>query len=267
MRDATPSIPQVVVFDTAFHLAGLPPKAYRYALPERCYTDYRIRRYGAHGTSHKYAAETAAQMLGKDVTELNVIICHLGSGGSVSAVRGGQCVDTTMGFTPLEGIMMGTRAGSIDPAIVTYIMRRENATPDEVDALLNTESGMLGVSGYSNDYRELEDAAARGSESAQMALEMYIYTIQKAIGQFFAVLPGTDAIVMTAGIGENSATARSNICQGLEQLGIKLDPERNRGETYDRIISSDDSPVKVLVVCADEEMCIARETAEIVEAL
>lgn len=267
LMQAAPDTPQVVVFDTAFHIAGIPPKAYRYALPEKYYTEYKIRRYGAHGTSHKYAAETAAALLGRDVADLNIITCHLGSGGSVSAVQGGRCVDTTMGLTPLEGIMMGTRTGSMDPSIVTYIMRREDATPDDMDALMNKKSGMLGVSGFSNDCRELEQAAAEGNENAKLALEMYVYTVQKAIGQFMAVLPGTDAIVFTAGIGENSETMRRDICEAIAHLGVKIDVERNKGRGTDRVISADDSPVKVLVISADEEMCIARETEELVAAL
>ena len=265
LMEAAPETPQVVVFDTAFHIAGIPPKAYRYALPEKYYTDYKIRRYGAHGTSHQYAAETAAKLLGKDVTEINSITCHLGSGGSVSAVKGGKCMDTTMGLTPLEGIMMGTRTGSMDPSIVTYIMRREGFTPDEMDTLMNKKSGLLGVSGLSNDCRELEEAAAEGHENAKLALEMYDYTVQKAVGQYFAVLPGVDAIVFTAGIGENSAETRANVCSAFEHLGVKIDPEKNAGRGVDKIISADDSSIAVLVVCADEEMCIARETEALVK--
>ena len=265
LREAAPQIPQVVVFDTAFHIAGIPEKAYRFALPEKYYTEMKIRRYGAHGTSHQYAAQRAAEIMGKDITEINSITCHLGSGGSISAVQGGRCMDTSMGLTPLEGIMMGTRTGSMDPAIVPYIMRREGLTPDEMDTLMNKKSGLLGVSGFSNDCRELQEAAANGNEKAQLALDMYVYSVQKFIGQYFAILPRTDAVVMTAGIGENSEEVRKWIFEGLEHLGMKLDPERNKGRGEDRIISADDSPVTLIVVSADEEMCIARETQALVQ--
>ena len=267
LREAAPMVPQVVVFDTAFHIAGIPEKAYRYALPEKYYTDFKIRRYGAHGTSHNYAANRAAELLGKPVEDLNIITCHLGSGGSVSAVQGGRCIDTSMGLTPLEGIMMGTRTGSMDPTIVTYIMRRENCTPDDMDTLMNKKSGLLGVSGFSGDMRELQEAAENGDEKAQLAIDMYVYTVQKAIGSYFAIMPGTDAVVVTAGIGENSQEIREWVFEGLKHLGMNLDLERNKGRGEDRIISVDGSPVKLLVVSADEEMCIAKDTEAIVSAL
>ena len=265
LREAAPQIPQVVVFDTAFHIAGIPEKAYRFALPEKYYTEMKIRRYGAHGTSHQYAARRAAEIMGKDISEINCITCHLGSGGSISAVQGGRCMDTSMGLTPLEGIMMGTRCGSMDPAIVPYIMRREGLTPDEMDTLMNKKSGLLAVSGFSNDCREIQEAAAAGNERAQLALDMYVYSVQKFIGQYFAILPRTDAVVMTAGIGENSEDVRKWVFEGLEHLGMKLDPERNKGRGEDRIISTDDSPVTLIVVSTDEEMCIARETQALVQ--
>lgn len=265
LMEAAPELPQVVVFDTAFHIAGLPEKAFRYALPERYYTDLKIRRYGAHGTSHKYAAEQTAKLMGKDISEVNVITCHLGSGGSVSAVQGGRCIDTTMGLTPLEGIMMGTRTGSMDPAIVTYIMRNEGQTPDEMDALMNKKSGFLGVSGVSNDMREVEEAAAAGNANAALSLQMYNYSVEKAIGSFFGIMPGTNAITFTAGIGENSAETRKALCEDLAHLGIKLNEEENNRRGEDRMISTEDSPIKVFVVAADEEMCIARDTEALVK--
>lgn len=265
LREAAPQIPQVVVFDTAFHIAGIPEKAYRYALPDHYYTDLKIRRYGAHGTSHKYAAQRAAEIMGKDTAELNAITCHLGSGGSISAIQGGRCMDTSMGLTPLEGIMMGTRTGVMDPAIVTYIMRHEGLDVDEMDTLMNKKSGLLAVSGISGDCREIQEAAEAGNSHAQLALDMYVYSVQKTIGEYFAILPRTDAVVMTAGIGENSEEVRTWIFDGLAHLGMKLDPERNKGRGDDRIISADDSPVTLIVVAADEEMCIARETQALIQ--
>lgn len=264
LREVAPNLPQVLVFDTAFHIAGLPEKAYRYALPEKYYTEYKIRRYGAHGTSHKYAAEKAAEVLGKNVEDLNIITCHLGSGGSVSAVEGGRCVDTTMGLTPLEGILMGTRTGSMDPAIVTFIMRRDNCTLDEMDDLMNKKSGLLAISGLSNDMRELEEGAIAGNEKCRLALDMYNRSVQKAIGSFYAIMPRTDAVVVTAGIGENSEFTRREIFEGLEHMGMIVDPEKNKGRGGDRVISADDSPVKVVIISADEEMCIARETMALI---
>lgn len=262
MRALMPGVPQVAVFDTAFH-ATMPPKAYMYPLPYRYYEQYRIRRYGAHGTSHRYAAQQAANLLGRPLADLGLITCHLGNGGSITAVSGGRSIDTTMGFTPLEGLMMGTRSGSIDPAIVTYIMRREGRTYDEMDEILNSESGILGVSGLSSDMRDVLAAAGAGNERAALAVDMYVYKVQKAIGSFFAVMTRTDAVVMTAGIGENSAELRRRIFEGLAHLGMILDPERNRVEGavgVNRVISIDDSPIKICVVTTDEEMRIARET-------
>lgn len=264
LREVAPEMPQSLVFDTAFHIAGLPEKAYRYALPKKYYTDKKIRRYGAHGTSHQYAAQRAAEIMGKDISEINTITCHLGSGGSISAVQGGRCVDTSMGLTPLEGIMMGTRTGSMDPAIVTYIMRNEGLSADEMDALMNKKSGMLGVSGISNDCRALEEAAAEGNEDAILTLDMYIYSVQKVIGSYYAIMPRTDAIVFTAGIGENSSSIRQAICDGLKHLGMNICEERNAGRGEDRIISADGSPVTCIVVSADEEMCIARDTLALI---
>jgi acetate kinase len=258
-----PGIPQATVFDTAFHQT-MPPRAYMYPLPMKYYTDYKIRKYGAHGTSHRYAASQAAALLGRPVEDLGIITCHLGNGGSITAVDHGESVDTTMGFTPLEGLMMGTRSGSIDPAIVTYIMRRENITYDQMDDILNRKSGLLGISGRSSDMREVLDAADAGDMDSDLAVEMYVYAIQKAIGQYYAVMTRTDAIVMTAGIGENSAELRKRIFARLAHMGMILDDERNQfigAIGTDRIVSIDDSPIKICVVTTDEELRIARETA------
>ena len=210
MAALMPNTPQVAVFDTAFH-ATMPPKAYMYPLPARYYDDYRIRRYGAHGTSHRYAAQQAANLLGRPLRDLGLITCHLGNGGSITAVNHGKSIDTTMGFTPLEGLMMGTRSGSIDPAILTYIMRREGISFDEMDAVLNRESGVLGVSGLSADMRDVLAAADAGNEQARLAIDMYVYRVQKAIGGFYAAMTRTDAVVMTAGIGELRRAARAHL--------------------------------------------------------
>jgi len=269
MRKLMPDTPEAAVFDTAFHTT-MPPKAYMYPLPMRYYEDYRIRRYGAHGTSHRYAAQQAANLLGRPLRDLGLITCHLGNGGSITAVNHGKSIDTTMGFTPLEGLMMGTRSGSIDPAIITYIMRREGISFDEMDSILNRESGVLGVSGISADMRDVLDAARDGNEHAELAIDMYVYRIQKAIGGFYAAMTRTDAVVMTAGIGENSAELRERIFDGLAHMGMILDKERNdvTGQIgVNRIISIDDSPIKICVVTTDEEMRIARETDDLVEQL
>ena len=268
LQQLLPDTPQVAVFDTAFHTT-MPPKAYMYPLPMRYYEKYSIRRYGAHGTSHRYAAQQAANLLGRPLRDLGLITCHLGNGGSITAVNHGKSIDTTMGFTPLEGLMMGTRSGSIDPAIVTYIMRREGLTFDEMDEILNKESGVLGISGIS-DMRDVLQAADAGDEAAGLAIDMYVYKVQKAIGSFYAAMTRTDAVVMTAGIGENSAELRERIFAGLAHMGMILDKERNQVEGaigMNRIISIDDSPIKICVVTTDEEMRIARETDALVSQL
>ena len=269
MRKLMPDTPQVAVFDTAFHTT-MPPKAYMYPLPWRYYEQYHIRRYGAHGTSHRYAAQQAANLLGRPLRDLGLITCHLGNGGSITAVNHGKSIDTTMGFTPLEGLMMGTRSGSIDPAIVTYIMREEGRTFDEMDEILNRESGILGISGVDSDMRDVLEAADAGNERAELAIDMYVYKIQKAIGSYYAAMTRTDAVVMTAGIGENSAKLRERIFAGLAHMGMILDKERNdfTGQIgANRIISIDDSPIRICVVTTDEEMRIARETDNLVSQL
>lgn len=265
-HDRFPDTPQVVVFDTAFHTT-MPAKAYTYPLPYRYYEDYHIRRYGAHGTSHRYAAQQAANLLGRPIEDLGLITCHLGSGGSITAVNHGRSIDTTMGFTPLEGLMMSTRSGSIDPSIVTYIMRRDGIGFAEMDDILNRESGLLGVSGHSGDMREVLEAADAGDERSALAVDMYVYKVQKAIGSYYAAMTRTDAVVMTAGIGENSAELRQRIFEGLAHMGMILDKEKNQvvgAIGTNRIVSIDDSPIKICVVTTDEEMRIARETDALV---
>ncbi|MGI6218134.1 MAG: acetate/propionate family kinase [Coriobacteriales bacterium] len=262
MKERMPKTLQSAVFDTAFHHT-MPPKAYHYPIPMRYYDEYHIRRYGAHGTSHRYAANQAARLLGRQVEDLGIITCHLGNGGSIAAVNHGKSIDTTMGFTPLEGLMMGTRSGSIDPAIVTYIMRKDNISYDKMDEILNKESGLLGVSGISSDMREILEAAHEDNERAKLAVDMYVYAVQKAIGSYYAIMTRTDAVVMTAGIGENSAELRSMIFAGLAHMGMILDIKKNDivgAIGTNAIISVDDSPIKICVVTTDEEIRIARET-------
>jgi acetate kinase len=257
-----PSVPQVAVFDTAFHRT-IPEEAYLYAVPYRLYEEYSIRRYGFHGTSHRYVANRAAQMLGKPLEQIRMVTCHLGNGCSITAVKGGKSVDTSMGFTPLEGLIMGTRSGDIDPAIVFYLMDRIGLTAPEVEAMLNRKSGLLGLSGLSRDMRDLEKAASGGNKRAITALNCFAYRVRKYIGAYAASMGGLDSIVFTAGIGENSSKIRAIVCSGLEFLGAKIDTERNSGTGGQRLISSDDSHVKILIVPTNEELMIARDTMEL----
>lgn len=265
-KELMPSTPMVAVFDTAFHQT-MPEKAYIYPLPYEMYTKYGIRKYGFHGTSHKYVSQVAADMMGKNIRDLKIITCHLGNGASVTAVKGGQSVETSMGFTPLEGIAMGTRSGSIDPAIITFMMKELNMGIEEVENLLNKKSGILGISGLSSDFRDLRSAEAKGDKRARLALDIFFYKIKKFIGSYAAVMGGVDCIVFTAGIGENTPETRIGVCSGLEFLGIKLDLEKNNvmGEAVE--ISSDDSKVKVFVIPTNEELMIARDTKDIVSSL
>jgi len=256
-----PGVPQVGVFDTAFHQT-IPPKAYIYGLPYALYKKLRIRRYGFHGTSHSFVAHRAAEFLKTPIADLKIITCHLGNGASITAVDGGKSVDTSMGFTPLEGLVMGTRCGSIDPALVPYIMEREKLGTKEIDSIMNKNSGMLGLTETSNDMREIEQEAARGSERHQLALEIYCYHVRKYIGAYMAALGRADAIVFTGGIGENSRLVRRMACEGLDALGIRIDPKKN--EASERDISS--GKVKVLVIPTNEELAIARDTRLILEA-
>ena len=263
--DVMPGVPNVAVFDTTFHTT-LPKYAYIYALPYSMYEKYGIRKYGFHGTSHLYVSRRAAAMLGKPIEETKIITCHMGNGSSIAAVKGGKSIETTMGFTPLEGIAMGTRCGSIDPAVVPFMMEKENLSTREVDTLMNKKSGVLGISGVSNDFREIDEAASQGNERAELALEVFSYKVKKVIGEYSAVLDYPDAIVFTAGIGENSASIRNRILSGLENFGIKIDQEKNkiRGQEID--IATPDSKIRVLVIPTNEELTIARDTKEICES-
>jgi acetate kinase len=257
-----PGVHQVAVFDTAFHQT-IPPKAYLYGLPYALYRKLSIRRYGFHGTSHNYVAHRAAEFLGRPIEKLRLITCHLGNGASITAVDAGKSVDTTMGFTPLEGLVMGTRCGSIDPALVPYIMEREKLGTKEIDSIMNKNSGMLGLTETSHDMREIEQEAARGSERHQLALEIYCHAVKKYIGAFMAELGGVEAIVFTGGIGENSRLVRRMVATGLSELGVVLDPAKN--EANERVISS--GRVKLMVVPTNEELAIARDTHRILGAL
>lgn len=261
-----PDTPMVAVFDTSFY-QSLPPKAFMYPIPYEYYEKYAIRKYGAHGTSHRYIAERAADLLGEELQDLKLITCHLGNGCSITAVDHGVAVDTSMGLTPLDGLMMGTRCGSIDPAIVTYLMEHENLSPSEMDTVLNKKSGLFGVSGISNDLRNVDECSERGDERAQLAIEMYANSAKKFIGQYIAVMGGVDCIVLTGGVGENSAKMRRMIFAGLQTMGIKLDYDRNRMGSREREISADDSDVMIVVIPADEELMIARDTYELVHDL
>ena len=260
-------VPQVAVFDTSFHQT-MPEEAYMYALPYEYYEKYKIRRYGFHGTSHRYVSERAAALLGKPASECNVITCHLGNGASFAAVKGGKCMDTSMGVTPLEGIMMGTRSGNIDPAIIPYLMRKgELTTADDIDKMMNKKSGMLGISGKTSDNQEIERLSNAGDHRATLCEEMYCHQLSKFVGSYMLAMGGTDAIVFTGGIGENNPKYRTALCEKLAFLGVKIDEEKNhvRGQEID--ITTPDSPIKVFVIPTDEELVIARDTLAIVNAL
>jgi len=260
-----PKVPNVGVFDTAFH-QSMPKKAYLYALPYELYETHRIRRYGFHGTSHRYVSRRAAEILGRDYYDFKVITCHLGNGASIAAVRHGKSIDTSMGFTPLEGLVMGTRCGDIDPAIVIYLQQNLGMSVEKVYDLLNKKSGMLGLTNnLSSDMRDIEDAAQSGNEIAQLALDIYVYRIAKYIGAYAAAMNGVDAIVFTAGVGENSPYVREKVCEYLGFLGVKIDRQLNDVKGLERIISTPDSKVAVLIVPTNEELVIARDTKYIVE--
>ncbi len=261
-----PNTPQVTVFDNAFH-STMPDYAYLYAVPYELYTKYHVRRYGFHGTSHRYVSKRVCDMLGVDPKDQKIITCHIGNGASVAAIKGGKVIDTSMGLTPLAGLMMGSRSGDIDASVVTYLMEKLGKKPQEMADFLNKESGVLGITGISSDMRDVENAAAQGDEKAILALKMYNYRIKKYIGAYAAALGGVDIIVWTAGVGENQTDTRAEACEGLEFLGVKIDKEKNakiHGE--EAIISTPDSRVKVVVVPTDEEIVIARDTKELVEA-
>lgn len=258
-----PGVPMVAVFDSAF-FQSLPPKAYMYPLPYELYEKYGIRKYGAHGTSHRYIAERAAVFLDEPLEDLKIITCHLGNGCSMTAIDHGVAVDTSMGLTPLDGLMMGTRCGAIDPAIVPFLMEHENLDAKQVNDLMNKKSGLLGISGISNDLRSVRTASEEGHERAQLAYEMYSNSVKKHIGQYIAVMGGVDVIVLTAGVGENCDKMRRLIFAGLQPLGIVLDEERNRQRGGERIISTDESPVIIAIIPTNEEYMIARDTYELV---
>jgi len=262
-QELMPNTPMVGVFDTAFHQT-MESDNYIYPIPYKFYEEYKIRRYGFHGTSHKYVSLRAAEMLGKDIKDLNIVTCHLGNGSSVCAVKGGQSMDTSMGFTPLEGLAMGTRSGDIDPAIIPFIMDKEGLTFDEVNKILNKESGVLGISGISSDFRDLEIAVSEGNERAKLALDVFVNRVKKYVGAYVATLCSIDAIVFTAGIGENSSYIREKICEGLECLGIRIDNGLNDVRGVEAQLNKDLTSAAIFVIPTNEELMIARDTLELV---
>ena len=259
-----PNVPQVTVFDNAFH-STMPAHAYLYAVPYELYEKYHVRRYGFHGTSHRYVSHRVAELMGKDIKDLKIITCHIGNGASVAAIKDGKVIDTSMGLTPLAGVMMGSRSGDIDPSAVTYIMDKLHLQPQEMADFLNKKSGVLGITGISSDMRDIEEAANKGNERAQLALRMYNYRIKKYIGSYAAAMGGVDVIVWTAGVGENQISTRMEACSGLEFLGVKMDAEANNCRGEEKLISAPDSKVQVWVVPTDEEIVIARDTMELVK--
>ncbi len=263
-KELMPNVKMTGVFDTAFHQT-MSKKAYIYPLPYELYEELGVRKYGFHGTSHKYVANRVAELIGEDIEDLKIVTCHLGNGASATAIRGGKSVDTSMGLTPLEGLAMGTRSGSIDPAIITFLMNKKNMSIQEVDELLNKKSGVLGISGVSNDFRDIEKAAEEGNERAKLALDKFYYIVRKYIASYTAAMGGIDVLVFTAGLGENSIGARKAICEDLEFLGIEIDDENNNVRGKEQLISKEDKKVKVYVIPTNEELMIAREALEILE--
>ena len=263
-QELMPGVPMVAVFDTAFHQT-MPDVAYTYGIPYEYYEKYKVRRYGFHGTSHSYVSKRTAEIVGKPYDQMKIIVCHLGNGASISAVNCGKSVDTSMGLTPLEGLVMGTRSGDLDPAIIDFVGKKEGLSLDEMNEVLNKKSGMLGISGVSSDGRDLEAAAETGNKRAQLALDVFDYRLIKYIGAYAAAMNGVDAIAFTAGIGENNIKMRKDVCSSLTYLGVKLDEEKNNVRGEERIISADDSKVQVLLVPTNEELAIARETLALVK--
>lgn len=259
-----PDVPQVCVFDNAFH-STMPDYAYLYAVPYELYEKYHVRRYGFHGTSHRYVSQRVCEFLGRDISTQRIITCHIGNGASVTAVKFGKCVDTSMGLTPLAGVMMGSRSGDIDASAVTYIMEKLGLQPQEMAEYLNKQSGVLGISGVSSDMREVEAAAADGNRRARLALDMYCYRIKKYIGAYAAAMGGVDIIVWTAGVGENQTDVREDSCKGLEFFGIKIDHEANNTQGKEAVISAPDSKVTVCVIPTDEELMIAKDTMALLQ--
>lgn len=262
-KELMPTTPMVGVFDTAFHQT-MAPEAYIYGLPYEYYKKYGMRRYGFHGTSHKFVSQRTAELLGKKPEDVKVIVCHLGNGSSISAVDGGKCVETSMGLTPLEGLIMGTRSGDIDPTCIEFIAHKENITLEEAMTIINKKSGVLGISGVSSDFRDLEEAANEGNERAKLALDAFCHHVKKYIGSYIAVMNGVDAIVFTAGIGENSPEVREQIMEGFGFIGATIDPVANKVRGKETLISTPDSKVKVFCVPTNEELAICRDTVEIV---
>jgi acetate kinase len=264
-REILPAVTQVAVFDTAFHQT-MPDYAFLYGLPYDLYKKHGIRKYGFHGTSHQYVSQRAAALQGRPIEDLKIISCHLGNGASITAIDGGKSIETSMGFTPLEGLIMGTRSGDIDPAIIFYMMKQLNMSADEVNNILNKKSGVLGISGISSDFRDLEKAAGEGNKLATLALKTFYYQVVKYIGAYAAVMNGVDTIVFTAGLGENSISTRTEICQNLSFLGVELEAEKNKTRGIEAEVSSANSRVRVYVIPTNEELMIARDTAEIAGA-
>ncbi len=265
-QELMPDAPMVAVFDTAFHQT-MPPESYIYALPYEYYEKYGVRRYGFHGTSHKYVAERASKILNCDLDDLKLITCHLGNGASVSAIKRGKCIDTSMGLTPLEGLVMGTRAGDIDPAIVNFVAEKEGLSTKEMDTILNKKSGVLGISGVSSDFRDIEAAVEDGNQRAALALKVFAHKVRFYIGAYIAEMNGCDAIIFTAGVGENDITMRELICDNLGNLGIKMDTLKNKVRGQETVISTDDSRVKIVLIPTNEELMIAKDTFNIVKSL
>ncbi|MEV9639919.1 acetate kinase [Mammaliicoccus sciuri] len=261
-KEALPNLPAVAIFDTAFHQT-MPEKAFLYALPYEYYEKFGIRKYGFHGTSHKYVTERAAKILNRPLEDTRLISCHLGNGASIAAVKGGKSVDTSMGFTPLAGVIMGTRSGNIDPALIPYMMDRTGQSAEEVVNVLNKKSGLLGLSGFSSDLRDITEAAEQGNERAQLALDVFTDRIHQHIGQYAAGMGGVDAIIFTAGIGENSAIVREKVMRGLEFMGVYFDPSLNNVRGEEAYISFPHSPVKVLIIPTNEEIMLARDTVRV----
>ncbi|MBP2640158.1 MAG: ackA [Firmicutes bacterium] len=265
-EELMPGVPQVGVFDTAFHQT-MPKHAFLYGLPYDAYTKYGVRRYGFHGTSHKYVSQRTAELMKQDINNLRIVTCHLGNGASLAAVKFGKSIDTSMGFTPLEGLVMGTRSGEVDPAVIPYLMKKLDLTADQIDTYLNKKSGVLGISGVSSDFRDIEAAATEGNELCQLALDVFAYRVRKFIGSYIAAMGGVDAIVFTAGVGENDIYMRGSICSGLEFLGTSIDPEKNNVRGKEQEISVDGAKVKIFVVPTNEELVIARDTNKIYASL
>jgi len=259
-----PNVPMVAVFDTAFHQT-MPAKAYLYGLPYEYYEKYRVRRYGFHGTSHSYVSKRAAEILGRDINDFKVVVCHLGNGASISAVKNGKCIDTSMGLTPLEGLIMGTRSGDLDPAILEFICKKENLSVEEMNTVLNKKSGVLGMSGVSSDFRDLTAARDNGNQRAADTLDTYSYHVAKYIGSYITAMKGVDAIVFTAGVGENTQSVRKAVSEYFSYLGVEIDDEANASRGEEIIISKASSPVKVMVVPTNEELAICEETVALVK--